>query len=65
MRGLLQLTHGKLLTIIYCNLLDAKKAGRKGRQRGRGQAEEQERNGGKWSREGQGVEVWVGGDSSS
>lgn len=36
MRGLLQLTHGKLLTIIYCNLLDAKKGGRKGKAAGKG-----------------------------
>lgn len=45
MRELLQLTHGKLLTIIYCNLLDAKKGGRKARQRGRGIAKRSRQRG--------------------
>lgn len=53
MRGLPKLTHGKLLTIIYCNLLDAKKAGRRNMQRGRG-IEGDKRKGKENSKKGQG-----------
>lgn len=59
MRGLPKVTHGKLLTIIYCNLLDAKKAGRRSRQRGRGIEGDRQR--GKKGKAGEGSRVgkWV------